>query len=203
MYDRIEAGTFMVAAAVTQGDVYIHGAVREHNLPLISKLTEMGVKFIDDKYGMRVIGPETLKPVDVKTMPHPGFPTDMQAQISVAQLLANGSSSLIETVFENRFMHLDELRKMSAKFQIERQTAILYGPTEFTGARVKATDLRAAAALVIAGLVAKGITRVTALEYLDRGYYDFHNKLAALGAEIERVDVQPVKTEKRLVQYAI
>ncbi len=203
IYDRIEAGTFMVAAAVTQGDVYIRGAVREHNQPLVSKLTEMGVNFTEDAEGMRVIGPETLMPTDVKTMPHPGFPTDMQAQISIAQLLADGSSSLTETVFENRFMHFEELRKMSAKFKIERQTAICYGPNELTGARVKATDLRAAAALVIAGLVAKGITRVTALEYLDRGYYNFHNKLAALGAEIERVDVQPVEVQipNRVIQH--
>ncbi|MBG9981792.1 UDP-N-acetylglucosamine 1-carboxyvinyltransferase [Aerococcaceae bacterium DSM 111020] len=203
IYDRIEAGTFMVAAAVTQGDVYIHGAVREHNQPLVSKLTEMGVNFTEDAEGMRVIGPEILTPTNVKTMPHPGFPTDMQAQISIAQLLADGSSSLTETVFENRFMHFEELRKMSAKFQIERQTAITYGPNELTGARVKATDLRAAAALVIAGLVAKGITRVTALEYLDRGYYNFHNKLAALGAEIERVDVQPVEVQipNRVIQH--
>lgn len=203
MYDRIEAGTFMVAAAVTQGDVFVHGAVREHNLPLISKLTEMGVEFTFEKEGIRVVGPETLKPTDIKTMPHPGFPTDMQSQMSVAQLLADGSSSLTETVFENRFMHFEELRRMSAKFQIERQTVISYGPTEFTGARVKATDLRAGAALIIAGLVAKGITRVTDLHHLDRGYYEFHLKLADLGAEIERVDVQPVKTTKRTLQNAI
>lgn len=193
--DRIEAGTFMVAAAVTQGDVFIEGAIRDHNKPLISKLTEMGVKFEEYTTGMRVIGPEVLKPTDVKTLPYPGFPTDMQAQMSIAQLLADGTSVLNETVFENRFMHFEELRRMSAKFTIDRQTAVLYGPTEFSGASVKATDLRAAAALIIAGLVAKGLTRVSELKYLDRGYYKFHEKLIGLGANVERVEIKPIVSE--------
>lgn len=193
--DRIEAGTFMVAAAVTEGDVFIEGAIRDHNKPLISKLTEMGVEFEEYTTGLRVKGPKTLKPTDVKTMPYPGFPTDMQAQMSIAQLLADGTSVLNETVFENRFMHFEELRRMSADITIERQTVIMYGPAEFTGASVKATDLRAAAALIIAGLVAKGLTRVSELKYLDRGYYKFHEKLAALGANIERVEIKPIESE--------
>lgn len=192
IHDRIEAGTFIVAAAVTQGDVFVEGAIRDHNKPLISKLTEMGVEFVEYTTGIRVIGPEKLKATDVKTMPYPGFPTDMQAQMSIAQLMAEGSSALTETVFENRFMHFEELRRMSANFKIDRQTAIMYGPTEFSGASVKATDLRAAAALIIAGLVAKGLTRVSELKYLDRGYYKFHEKLANLGADIERVEIQPI-----------
>ncbi|KZL40199.1 UDP-N-acetylglucosamine 1-carboxyvinyltransferase [Secundilactobacillus collinoides] len=187
--DRIEAGTFMVAAALTQGDILVRDAISEHNKPLISKLEEMGVTVIDEDAGVRVIGPKVLKPTNVKTMPHPGFPTDMQPQMSVLQLAAKGTSTLTETVFENRFMHLEELRRMNANFKIEGRTVVLYGPTNFNGAEVAATDLRAAATLVLAGLVANGYTQVTNLKYLDRGYYDFHKKLASLGAEIERVSV--------------
>lgn len=187
--DRIEAGTFMVAAALTQGDILVRDAISEHNKPLISKLEEMGVTVIDEDAGVRVIGPKVLKPTNVKTMPHPGFPTDMQPQMSVLQLAAKGTSTLTETVFENRFMHLEELRRMNANFKIEGRTVVLYDPTNFNGAEVAATDLRAAAALVLAGLVANGYTQVTNLKYLDRGYYDFHKKLASLGAEIERVSV--------------
>lgn len=186
--DRIEAGTFMVAAAITQGNVLIKDAIEEHNKPLISKLEEMGAQIIQEENGIRVIGPAELKAVNVKTLPHPGFPTDMQPQISVAQLAANGTSTLTETVFENRFMHLEELRRMNANFKIEGNAAILSGPTDFSGSEVAATDLRAAAALVLAGLIAKGITQVTHLEYLDRGYWHFNQKLSALGAEIKRVN---------------
>lgn len=190
--DRIEAGTFMVAAAVTQGDVFIEGAISEHNRPLISKLTEMGVVFEEYANGMRVIGPKQLSAVDVKTLPHPGFPTDLQAQMSIAQLLSNGSSVLTETVFENRFMHFEELRKMGANFDINGSKVMMYGPTELHGASVSATDLRAAAALIIAGLVSKGMTRVSQLKYLDRGYYQFHTKLQGLGANIVRTTAHSV-----------
>lgn len=188
MQDRIEAGTFMTAAAITRGDVLVKDAVAEHNKPLISKLREMGAQVTVSPEGIRVVGPKELKPVEVKTLPHPGFPTDMQPQMTVLQLAAHGTSVLTETVFENRFMHLEELRRMNANFKVEGDTVVLYGPTKFSGAEVAATDLRAGAALVIAGLVADGITQVTHLEYLDRGYYHFHQKLAALGAEIKRVD---------------
>lgn len=186
--DRIEAGTFMVAAAVTKGDIFIEDAVSEHNKPLISKLTEMGVQFIEEKNGLRVVGPEKLKATDVKTMPHPGFPTDMQAQITIAQVAAEGTSTMKETVFENRYMHMEELRKMNGSFTVENQTLVIYGPAKLQGAEVAATDLRAAAALIIAGMIAEGYTRVTHLEYLDRGYYEFHKKLQKLGADIERID---------------
>lgn len=201
--DRIEAGTFIIAAAVTNGNVFIEGAIPQHNKPLISKLSEMGVEFEEYTTGLRVIGPKELKPTDVKTLPYPGFPTDMQAQMSIAQLLAPGSSALTETVFENRFMHFEELRRMSAKFTIERQTIVMYGPTEFSGASVKATDLRAAAALIIAGLVAKGLTRVSELKNLDRGYYRFHEKLANLGANIERVNIQPIESQEKAVSSTL
>lgn len=186
--DRIEAGTFMVGAAVTQGNVLVKGAIAEHNKPLISKMRQMGVEVIEEAAGLRIIGPETLKPASVKTLPHPGFPTDMQPQMTILQLMAQGTSILTETVFENRFMHLEELRRMNANFRIEGNSVVLEGPTAFSGAEVAATDLRAAAALVLAGLVAENITQVTHLEYLDRGYYQFHEKLAKLGAEIKRVD---------------
>ncbi len=185
--DRIEAGTFMVAAAATQGDVLVQDAIAEHNKPLISKMREMGVHVIDGNDGIRVIGPKQLQPASIKTLPHPGFPTDMQPQISVLQLLAHGTSTLTETVFENRFMHLEELRRMNAQYKIEGASVIMNGPTKFSGAEVAATDLRAGAALVIAGLAASGFTQVTNLKYLDRGYYNFHGKLKALGAEIKRV----------------
>lgn len=186
--DRIEAGTFMVAAALTKGNVLIKDAIVEHNKPLISKLEEMGVEVIDEEKGVKIIGPEKLKPTTIKTLPHPGFPTDMQPQMSILQLAADGTSILTETVFENRFMHLEELRRMNADFKIEGNSVILYGPTDFCGAEVAATDLRAAAALVLAGLVSRGITQVTHLKYLDRGYYRFHEKLASLGAEIKRAN---------------
>lgn len=187
--DRIEAGTFMIAAAVTKGDVLIQDAIAEHNQPLILKMREMGVSITETDAGIRIIGTDHLKPADVKTLPHPGFPTDMQPQMTILQLAANGHSSMTETVFENRFMHMEELRRMNAKYTISGRTVVMDGPTDFNGAEVAATDLRAAAALVIAGLVAKGYTQVRNLQYLDRGYHDFHKKLADLGAEIKRVNV--------------
>lgn len=161
--DRIEAGTFMVAAAITHGDVLIADAIPEHNKPLISKLLEMGVEVREEQNGVRIIGPDKLMAANVKTAPHPGFPTDMQPQVSVLQLMADGTSTLTETVFENRFNHLNELRRMNAHFTIEGRSVALQGPTNFNGAEVAATDLRAAAALVLAGLVANGYTTVTNL----------------------------------------
>ncbi|CZR00493.1 UDP-N-acetylglucosamine 1-carboxyvinyltransferase [Trichococcus ilyis] len=185
--DRIEAGTFMIAAAVTNGNIFIEDAIADHNKPLISKLKEMHVAFQEEENGLRVIGPRSLKATDVKTMPHPGFPTDMQAQMTIAQLVAQGTSTMTETVFENRFMHLEEMRRMNADFKVEGQTVLLHGNTDLQGAEVAASDLRAAAALIIAGLVSKGYTRVTNLSHLDRGYYEFDKKLQALGADVERV----------------
>ena len=185
--DRIEAGTFMVAAAITEGDVLVKGAVAEHLSSLISKMEEMGVTIIEEEEGLRVIGPEKLKAVDIKTMPHPGFPTDMQSQMMALLLKAEGTGVITETVFENRFMHVEEFRRMNADIKIEGRSTIINGPSNLQGAEVAATDLRAAAALILTGLVADGVTRVTELKHLDRGYVNFHGKLAALGADIERV----------------
>ncbi|WP_439443547.1 UDP-N-acetylglucosamine 1-carboxyvinyltransferase [Listeria aquatica] len=191
--DRIEAGTFMIAAAITKGNVLVEDAVPEHISSLIAKLEEMGVQIIEEANGLRVIGPDKLKSVDVKTMPHPGFPTDMQSQMMVIQMLSEGTSVMTETVFENRFMHVEEMRRMNADMKIEGNSVIINGPAKLQGAEVAATDLRAAAALILAGLEADGYTQVTELKYLDRGYTDFHLKLRALGADIERVDDQVVK----------
>ena len=194
--DRIEAGTFMVAAAMTEGNVLIADAISEHNRPLISKLIEMGAEIIKEEGGIRVIGPKHILPTDVKTMPHPGFPTDMQAQMTAIQLVAEGISVVTETVFENRFQHLEEMRRMNAHVKIDGNVAIMDGNHELQGAEVYATDLRAAAALVLAGLKANGITRVRNLNYLDRGYYNFHIKLQKLGADVERVDMDQTPAEK-------
>ncbi|GFH42519.1 UDP-N-acetylglucosamine 1-carboxyvinyltransferase 1 [Lactococcus hodotermopsidis] len=185
--DRIEAGTFMLAAAMTQGNVLILEAVREHNRPLLSKLSEMGADVIQEEDGIRIIGPKTLKAVHVTTLPYPGFPTDIQAQMTAAQSVAMGESTMIETVFENRFQHLEEMRRMGVSVDISRNTAIIQGANDLTGAEVQSTDLRASAALILLGMVASGLTMVDNLEHLDRGYYHFHEKLAALGADIKRV----------------
>lgn len=193
--DRIEAGTFITAAAITGGNVLVEGAVPEHISSLIAKLEEMGVKFVEEEKGLRVIAPEKLNAVDIKTMPYPGFPTDMQAQVMALLLVAEGTSIITETVFENRFMHVEEFRRMNANLKIEgSRSVIINGPAKLQGAEVAATDLRAGAALVIAGLAAEGITRVTELKHIDRGYVDFHKKLAALGADIERITVEDKQT---------
>jgi len=185
--DRIEAGTFMVAAAITGGDVLVKGAIPEHLTSLVAKMEEMGVKIVEEQEGLRVIGPEKLKSVDLKTMPHPGFPTDMQSQMMALLLCANGTSMITETVFENRFMHVEEFRRMNGDIKIEGRSVIINGPVKLQGAEVAATDLRAGAALILAGLCAEGHTRVTELKHLDRGYVNFHEKLASIGADIERV----------------
>ena len=198
--DRIESGTFMVAAAITEGNVLIKDMVGEHNRPLISKLREMGVTIEEEADGIRVIGPEKLTAVDSKTMPYPGFPTDMQAQFTIAQLMAEGTSIVRETVFENRFMHLEEMRKMDAQFQIDGQSAVIRGGNQLEGATVASTDLRASAALILAGLRAEGYTKVIEISHLDRGYYKFHEKLSALGANVERVSAteEPAKVTETI-----
>jgi UDP-N-acetylglucosamine 1-carboxyvinyltransferase len=188
--DRIEAGTFMVAGAITGGNILVRGAVPEHLASLISKLEEMNVQIIEEKDGLRIIGPDKLKAVDIKTMPYPGFPTDMQSQMMALLLCAEGTSVITENVFENRFMHVEEFRRMNSNIKIEGRSVIIEGPCNLQGAEVAATDLRAAAALIIAGLRAEGYTRVTELKHLDRGYLDFHKKLQMLGADIERVCIE-------------
>lgn len=186
--DRIEAGTFMVAAAMTSGNVLVKDAVWEHNRPLISKLMEMGVSVTEEDSGIRVkADTASLKPVTVKTLPHPGFPTDMQAQFTALMATVKGESTMVETVFENRFQHLEEMRRMGLQAEILRDTAMIHGGKELQGAPVMSTDLRASAALILTGLVAQGQTTVTQLSHLDRGYYQFHEKLKGLGATIQRV----------------
>ncbi|MCJ7840582.1 UDP-N-acetylglucosamine 1-carboxyvinyltransferase [Lederbergia sp. NSJ-179] len=197
--DRIEAGTFMAAAAITGGNVLVEGAVPEHLSSVIAKLEEMNVTIIEEENGIRVIGPDRLKAVDIKTMPHPGFPTDMQSQIMALLLNAEGTGIITETVFENRYMHVEEFRRMNAEIKIEGRSVIITGPCKLQGAEVAATDLRAAAALILGGLAADGYTRVTDLHHLDRGYLDFHLKLRALGADIERVTDKIVENEPDII----
>ncbi|MGV3163281.1 UDP-N-acetylglucosamine 1-carboxyvinyltransferase [Streptococcus hyovaginalis] len=186
--DRIEAGTFMVAAAMTSGDVLIKDAIWEHNRPLLAKLIEMGVEAREEAEGIRIKSDlSTLKPVTVKTLPHPGFPTDMQAQFTALMAAVNGESTMIETVFENRFQHLEEMRRMGLHSEILRDTALIHGGNPLQGAPVMSTDLRASAALILTGLISEGKTVVGKLMHLDRGYYRFHEKLAQLGANIQRI----------------
>lgn len=196
--DRIEAGTFMVAAAITNGDVIIENAVPEHMAALISKMEEMGVKINEEEEGLRIRSSGELTSVDIKTMPHPGFPTDMQSQMMSLMLTATGTGIVTETVFENRFMHVEEFRRMNGNVKIEGRSVIMQGPSDLQGAEVAATDLRAAAALILAGLAAEGVTRVTELYHLDRGYVNFHLKLQALGADIERVNTE--STDEKVMQ---
>ena len=186
--DRIEAGTFMVAAAMTGGDLLIEDAIWEHNRPLLSKMQEMGVEVTEEDEGIRVRSDVSeLKAVSVKTLPYPGFPTDMQAQFTALMAIAQGESVMVETVFENRFQHLEEMRRMGLHSDIMRDTARIWGGGSLQGAEVMSTDLRASATLILMGLIAEGETKVSKLVHLDRGYYKFHEKLAALGANVKSV----------------
>ena len=187
--DRIEAGTYMIAAAMTGGDVIIDNVLPEHQKPLIAKLREAGAIVEEDIDKVRVIGTGSLKGVSVKTLPYPGFPTDMQAQIMAMMVVSEGNSRVTETVFENRFMHVDELNRMGAKITTADRSANIEGPAKLVGCDVRATDLRAGAAMILAGLVAEGETRIGDLFHIDRGYEDIVEKLRNLGADIERVDV--------------
>lgn len=187
--DRIEAGTYMVAAAITRGDVFVEGAISDHLVPLIAKLREMGVTVLDGDNGIHVSAKGDLKPVDVKTLPYPGFPTDLQSQMMALQLSAKGTSMITETVFENRFMHVEEFKRMNAHIKIDGRSAVIEGGYQLSGAQVKSTDLRAGASLVLAGLIADGVTEVTELKHIDRGYVDLVGKLQKLGANITRVKV--------------
>ncbi len=184
--DRVEAGTFMVAAAIAGGKIEIENILPDHVKPVIAKLRETGVTIREDSGSVTVEAAGTLQAVDVKTLPYPGFPTDMQAQMMALLTIARGTSVLTETVFENRFMHVDELKRMGADIRIEGRSAVVRGVPALTGAQVKATDLRAGAALVLAGLAAEGETEITGIQHIDRGYVQFAEKLRALGADIRR-----------------
>lgn len=189
IYDRVEAGTFMVAAAITNSKITINGANEEHLRPTIEKLKECGVKFENIKENTILVdGTRTKSPVDIKTLPYPGFPTDMQAQMMALLAVTKGSSIITETVFENRFMHVAELVRMGASIKIDGRTAIIEGVGSLTGCDVKATDLRAGAAMILAGLVAQGKTEISDLYHIDRGYVNIEEKFRGLGANIYRVE---------------
>ncbi|GAB7387915.1 UDP-N-acetylglucosamine 1-carboxyvinyltransferase [Bacillaceae bacterium] len=203
--DRIEAGTFMIAAAISRGDVFVEGAISDHLTSVIAKLKEVGVEIEEKENGIRVSanGPRILRSVDVKTLPYPGFPTDMQAQMMALMLVTEGTSIITETIFENRFMHVEEFKRMNARIKIDGRSAIVQGGTKLSGAKVQATDLRAAAALILAGLAAEGETEVTGLHHLDRGYMHFAEKLAALGADIERIAQVPAQEKHAKTSQAV
>jgi UDP-N-acetylglucosamine 1-carboxyvinyltransferase len=187
MPDRIEAGTFMIAAAMTGGDILLRDCDLQHQDALLSKLRQAGVSVELEGEGVRVRGPKELLPVDIKTLPHPGFPTDMQAQFMALMCLAGGTSTITETVFENRFMHVCELQRMGADITIDGRCATVRGVKELLGAPVMATDLRASASLILAGLAADNTTEISRIYHLDRGYERIEEKLQGLGADIQRV----------------
>jgi UDP-N-acetylglucosamine 1-carboxyvinyltransferase len=185
--DRIEAGTYMVLAAATGSNLLIDNVIVDHLKPVVAKLLEAGVKVSEENGGVRVVSQGGLEAVDIKTLPYPGFPTDMQAQMMAMLTTSIGTSVITETVFENRFMHVDEFKRMGADIIIEGHTAIVKGVERLTGAPVKATDLRAGAALIIAALMAEGSTEISGLYHIDRGYDNIVNKLQAIGANISRI----------------
>jgi len=186
--DRIEAGTFMVAAAITGGEIKLDNIISTHLQPLIAKLKEVGVEITDDDGLLTVRGNRYILPADIKTLPYPGFPTDLQSPMMALLSLAEGTSVIVENIFENRFSLAGELKRMGAVIKVEGHTAVIQGVSGFTGAKVKALDLRAGAALVLAGLVAKGKTEVCQARVIERGYQRLDEKLRRLGADIVLVD---------------
>jgi UDP-N-acetylglucosamine 1-carboxyvinyltransferase len=184
--DRIEAGTYMIAAAISKGDVFIRNVLTEHVKPLIAKMHEMGIVVEENIEGVRVTGQNDFKAVDVKTLPYPGFPTDMQSQMMALLTQTDETSLIIETVWENRFMHVDELKRMGADIKIDGHSALIK-PGHLTGAEVRATDLRAGAALILAGLAAEGKTEVRDIYHVERGYEDIEKKLQLVGAKINKI----------------
>ena len=184
--DQIEAGTFMFAAACTKGDVTINNVIPKHLESISAKLVEMGCEVIENDDSVRVIAPEKLQRTNIKTLPYPGFPTDMQPQGVVALALASGTSVVTESIFENRFKYVDELTRMGSNIKVEGNTAIIEGVDGYTGANISAPDLRAGAALVLAALAAEGFTTIEDIHYIERGYEDFPAKLTSLGALIEK-----------------
>jgi UDP-N-acetylglucosamine 1-carboxyvinyltransferase len=187
MPDRIEAGTFMVAAAITGGDVRISNMQLEHLDALVFKLQDAGVEILNKDGVVRVKGPKKIRSINIKTRPYPGFPTDMQAQFMALMCIADGASVIAENIFENRFMHVSELIRFGADITIDGKSAIVKGVKKLSGAPVMATDLRASASLILAGLAAEGSTEITRIYHLDRGYEAIEKKLAGLGADIVRV----------------
>jgi UDP-N-acetylglucosamine 1-carboxyvinyltransferase len=187
MPDRIESGTLMVASGITQGNVKLLNCDLTHMEAVVEKLQEAGLEIYPEDEGIKVIGPVNIKAVDIKTLPYPAFPTDMQAQMMALMCLANGLSVISETVFENRFMHVSELKRMGGDIRIEGRNAIVRGMVSLKGAPVMATDLRASASLVLAGLAAEGTTEVSRIYHLDRGYEQLDEKLNKLGAKIRRI----------------
>lgn len=185
--DRIEAGTFMIASAITGGDVVVENVITDHIRPVIAKLQETGVSVYEGHNKVRVMSNNVINPVDIKTLPYPGFPTDMQSQFMALMSIANGTSIFTETVFENRFMHVNELRRMGADIKIDGRLSIVKGSNILTGADVKATDLRAGASLILAGLFAQGETTVSDIYHIERGYVDIVSKLQGIGANIEKI----------------
>lgn len=185
--DQIEAGTYLIAGAITKGDVTVTNVIPKHLESITAKLVEMGVEVIEEDDSVRVIGKENYKGVNVKTLPYPGFPTDMQPQMTVLLAIAKGTSMVTESVWDNRFQYVDEIMKMGAKIMVQGRNAIVEGIPCFSGASVTATDLRAGAAMVLAGLAAEGVTEVCKAHLVNRGYQDIVGKLRGLGAKIERV----------------
>jgi UDP-N-acetylglucosamine 1-carboxyvinyltransferase len=185
--DRIETGTFMVAAALTGGCLAIHGCEPEHNKACVHKLLQAGAQVGIGQDRITVQGTDRVTSVDIKTQPYPGFPTDMQAQFMVLMAVADGLSLISETIFENRFIHVEELRRMGADIKVTGNTAMVKGVASLSGAPVMATDLRASASLILAGLIAEGKTEVNRVYHLDRGYEAIEDKFARLGARIKRV----------------
>ncbi|KHD37166.1 UDP-N-acetylglucosamine 1-carboxyvinyltransferase [Clostridium acetobutylicum] len=188
IYDRIEAGTFIIAAAITKSKIKINGVEEKSIKPMIAKFCEMGINMEIDGKSLIIDGRNELKPVDIKTMPYPGFPTDMQAQIMSLLCCTEGTSVITETIFENRFMHVPELKRFGANIKIDGRSAVIVGVKELTGCSARATDLRAGAALILAGLVAEGETQISDIYHVDRGYVSIEKKLTKLGAKIERVE---------------
>jgi UDP-N-acetylglucosamine 1-carboxyvinyltransferase len=186
--DQIEAGTFMMIAAATKGDITIKNVIPKHLESISAKLIEMGCQVLESDDAVRVVATKRMRNAHVKTLPYPGYPTDMQPQITVVLGLASGISLVTESLFENRFKYVDELTRMGANIKVEGSTAIIEGVDKYTGAEVAAPDLRAGAALVIAGLTAEGFTTVEEIRYIERGYEDFDVKLRELGAQITKVD---------------
>ena len=178
----------MVAAAITKGDIVLENVIPDHLRPVMAKLIEMGCVVEEGESTIRVIGPKNIMPTDIKTMPHPGFPTDLQSPFMALLSIAEGNSMVIETVFENRFMNVPELNRMGADIKIEGKSAVIQGVKNLEGSNVVATDLRAGAALILSGMVAEGQTRVTEIYHVERGYVDIVKKLSSLGANIEKIE---------------